>query len=249
MTGTRHLIAGVVLYAIARLRGAPKPQPKHWLAAASVGALLLLSAMARFPGAKQVLPSSVAALLVATVSLWMIIVEWLRPGGHRPTLRIATGLAFGFLGVVILVSPRTPFFSTESAAVNPVAAVTLVLGSLMWAIGSILSRHLELPSSPLLATAMIALTGGTLLWMVGLIGGEGADLHLHRVTLRSALALAYLSGFRIHHRFDRLHVYSAQRSALACLHVCVRQPGRGCVPGLGGGGRTDHARECSLLPR
>jgi drug/metabolite transporter (DMT)-like permease len=195
MTGTRHLIAGVVLYAIARLRGAPKPQPKHWLAAASVGALLLLCGNGALSWSEQVLPSSVAALLVATVSLWMIIVEWLRPGGHRPTLRIATGLAFGFLGVVILVSPRTPFFQPSQQAVNPVAAVTLVLGSLMWAIGSILSRHLELPSSPLLATAMIALTGGTLLWMVGLIGGEGADLHLHRVTLRSALALAYLAVF------------------------------------------------------
>ncbi len=172
MTGTRHLIAGSVLYTIARLRGAPKPQLKHWGSAACVGALLLLCGNGAVSATERVLPSSVAALLVATVSLWMIIVEWLRPGGHAPTLRVACCLAFGFFGVAILVSPRMPFLHSSHGTVNPVAAVTLVIGSLMWASGSILSRHIELPRSPLLGAAMFALTGGALLWIVGLAAGE-----------------------------------------------------------------------------
>ncbi|HXN64837.1 MAG TPA: EamA family transporter [Candidatus Acidoferrales bacterium] len=195
MTGTRHLIAGPVLYAVARLRGAPKPQPKHWLSATCVGALLLLCGNGAVSATERVLPSGVAALLVATVSLWMIIVEWLRPGGHAPTFHVACCLALGFFGVVILVSPRMPFMHAGQATVNPVAAVTLVIGSLMWASGSILSRHIELPRSPLLGTAMFALTGGTLLWVVGLATGEGSDLDLHRITTRSYLAVAYLAVF------------------------------------------------------
>lgn len=195
MSGTRHFAAGVVLYLIARLRGAEKPSGRQWFSAALVGFLLLLCSNGTLATTERILPSSIAALLVATVSLWMVIIEWLRPGGVRPTARIALGLAFGFLGVVFLVSPRVPFLQASPERISPIAAVALIAASLVWAIGSVASRHIDLPRSALLSTAMYALTGGAMLWVVGLALGEGWQVHIHEISARSWFAMGYLAVF------------------------------------------------------
>ncbi len=195
MQGTRHLVAGTALYAIARARGAEAPTKRHWLGAAMVGGLLLLGGNGILAFAERVLPSGVSALLVATVSLWIAIIEWLRPGGVRPTLRVAAGLALGFFGVALLVSPRTLFGHASGDSIRIAPALALIVGSMLWASGSMLSRHVSLPRSALLAAAMYALTGGTLLWIVGLGLGEGAALDIHAITLRSWLSILYLAVF------------------------------------------------------
>lgn len=195
MQGSRHLIAGVALYAIARFRGAKAPQPRHWLGATLVGGLMLLGGNGILAYSERVLPSSVAALIVGSVSLWMAIIEWLRPGGMRPTTRVTVGLVFGFLGVALLVSPSNPFGHAGAEPVRIIPALALVLGSLFWAVGSILSRHVSLPKSALLSAAMYALCGGTLLWIVGIGIGEGAALDIHAITTRSWLSIAYLAIF------------------------------------------------------
>lgn len=195
MQGSRHLIAGVALYAIARFRGADAPQPRHWLGATLVGGLMLLGGNGILAYSERVLPSSVAALIVGSVSLWMAIIEWLRPGGMRPTARVTVGLVFGFLGVALLVSPSNPFGRAGAEPVRIIPALALVLGSLFWAVGSILSRHVSLPKSALLSAAMYALCGGTLLWIVGIGIGEGAALDIHAITTRSWLSIGYLAIF------------------------------------------------------
>jgi drug/metabolite transporter (DMT)-like permease len=160
-----------------------------------VGGLLLLGGNGILAYCERVLPSGVAALLVATVSLWMAIIEWLRPGGIRPTVRVAAGLALGFLGVALLVSPRNPFGHAAGDVIRIGPAIALIFGSMLWASGSMLSRHVSLPRSALLAAAMYALTGGTLLWIVGLGLGEGSALDIHTITLRSWLSILYLAIF------------------------------------------------------
>lgn len=195
MSGTRHFIAGVFLYILARFRGGKKPTLRQWRSAAFVGALLLLCSNGTLAITERILPSSIAALLVATVSLWMVIIEWLRPGGVRPTGRIAACLAFGFLGVVFLVSPRVPFLHSSQEHVNTGAALALIVASLVWAIGSVSSRHVDLPGSALLSAAMYALTGGAMLWFAGLLSHEGSQLHLLEVSARSWFAMAYLAIF------------------------------------------------------
>ena len=151
MAGTRHLMAGAVLYPLARLRSGERPSRANWSAATLMGALLLFGGNGGVSWAEQFVPSGVAALLVASVSLWMVLIDWLRPGGARPTGRVIVGLVLGFSGLAFLVGPSR---LAGSGRVNPVGATVLVLASLSWATGSVFSRRLQLPRAPLLGTAM-----------------------------------------------------------------------------------------------
>ncbi len=191
MAGTRHLIAGLILYPLARLQSKEHPTSANWLAAALMGALLLLGGNGGVSWSEQIVPSGVAALLVASVSLWMVIIEWLRPGGTRPTRRIIMGLVLGFCGLVLLAGPS----KLGSGRVNPIGATVLVLASLSWATGSVSAKHLKLPRSPLLVTGMQSLVGGVLLILVSILFGRGASVRLTTVSTGSLLALGYLIIF------------------------------------------------------
>jgi len=190
MAGMRHLIAGVILLPIALWRTKERPTRQNWIAALCVGGLLLLCGNGAVSWSEQFVPSGITALLVATVSLWMVIVEWVRPGGTRPGGRVVAGLVFGFGGVVLLVAPWQ-----RTGRVNLAGATILLLGSLCWASGSVFARHLRLPRSMLLATAMECVCGGSLLFFAGTITGEGARFHLSEVPLRGWLAVLYLAFF------------------------------------------------------
>jgi len=192
MAGTRHLIAGAVLYPLARLRSREQPSRANWSAAALMGALLLFGGNGSVSWAEQHVPSGVTALLVASVSLWMVLIDWLRPGGVRPTGRVVAGLVLGFSGVAFLVGPSK---LAGSGRVDVAGAAVLLLAALSWATGSVFSRRLPLPRAPLLGTAMECLAGGSLLIVVGLLTGQGAQLNWNAVSLRSVLALGYLVVF------------------------------------------------------
>ncbi len=192
MAGTRHLVAGAVLYPLARMRSDERPTRANWYAAALMGALLLLGGNGGVSWAEQYVLSGVAALLVATVSLWMVLLDWLRPGGARPTWRVVIGLVLGFVGMAFLVSPSR---LVGGGRVDTLGAIVLVLASLSWATGSVFSRRLLLPRAPLRGTAMQCLAGGALLILCGLLFGQGAALHWEAVSLRSVLALGYLIVF------------------------------------------------------
>ena len=192
MAGTRHLIAGAVLYPLARLRSGEQPSRANWSAAALMGALLLFGGNGGVSWAEQHVPSGVTALLVASVSLWMVLIDWLRPGGVRPTGRVVAGLVLGFSGVAFLVGPSKV---AGSGRVDLAGAAVLLLAALSWATGSVFSRRLPLPRAPLLGTAMQCLAGGALLIVVGLLTGQGAQLDWNTVSLRSVLALSYLVVF------------------------------------------------------
>ena len=191
MAGVRFLIAGAVLYAWVRLRGAQRPPRQAWKHALVIGGLLLLGGNGAVVWAEQSVPSGVAALLVASVPFWMVLLDWLRPGGVRPTLGVLAGLLFGFGGIALLVGPG----ELGGGGVPPLGAAVLVVGSFAWSVGSIYSRGVPHPEPPLLGTAMEMLCGGALLVAFGLLTGEGARLALDAVTLRSLLALLYLIVF------------------------------------------------------
>src|SRR5690606_26566594 len=92
MAGVRFLIAGGLLYAWARSRGAARPLPVNWTSAVAVGALLILVGTGGSIWAQQHVPSGITAMLVTTVPLWIILLDWLRPGGTRPETRVVLGL-------------------------------------------------------------------------------------------------------------------------------------------------------------
>lgn len=192
MAGVRFAIAGALLYAWTRRRGGPAPDRGHWTAAIIVGALLLLGGNGAVVWSEQHVPSGIAALLVASVPCWMVLIDWARPGGTRPTRQVVVGLVFGLAGIALLVGPATLIGGER---VHTMGALVLMFGSFCWAAGSIYSRHTRLPSRPLEATGMQMLAGGGLLLLTGVVAGELPRVDLAAVSTRSLLSLVYLIVF------------------------------------------------------
>jgi drug/metabolite transporter (DMT)-like permease len=195
LAGTRYVIAGALLYPIARrasaatpatANGAARPGAKAWLACAVVGLLLLFAGNGGVSVAETRLPSGVAALLVATVPLWMIVFAW--PVEHqRVTVRAAAGLAIGLVGVAVLVG--------AGLSGGGMSGVFIVLGaSAAWGLGSVLSHRLPVPGDAMLAAAIEMLAGGVVLLAVAAATGEFSRVHWSAVPATSWIALAYLIG-------------------------------------------------------
>lgn len=192
MAGVRFVVAGAILYAWSWLRGTPRPERVHWRSATVVGGLLLLGGNGSVVWAEQRVASGLAALLVATVPVWMVLLDWLRPGGVRPGPRVVAGIVVGLLGLAVLVGPDQLM---GAGRVDGLGALVLVLGSVCWATGSLYARSAKVPASPIQAIAIEMLAGGALLLLAGVIVGEPARLDLGAVSVRSLVALGYLIVF------------------------------------------------------
>ncbi|HYE97145.1 MAG TPA: EamA family transporter [Rubricoccaceae bacterium] len=192
MAGVRFLTAGAVLYALGRARGAARPTGPQWRASALIGALLLLGGNGGVVWAEQRIPSGVAALLVAGMPLWMVLLDWARPGGVRPTRGMVLGLALGIAGITVLVGPAD---LVGGGRIDPLGAGAVLLGSFFWATGSLYARSAPTPKETLLAVGMQMLAGGALLVMAGLLAGEAPRFDASAVSARSLLGLAYLITF------------------------------------------------------
>ncbi|MBW3630002.1 MAG: drug/metabolite exporter YedA [Gemmatimonadetes bacterium] len=188
MAGTRFFMAGVMMYGWLRARGAPRPSRANWKGAAIVGALLLVGGNGGVSWAEQRITSGLAALLVATAPLWMVLLNW-GFSGKRPTGRVWLGLVVGFLGLAVLVGPSELL---GGGAADALGAAAVIVGSLAWAAGSVISGRVELPRSPQLATAIEMLCGGALLILTGTLLGEWGRLDLEAVEWESWVAYVYL---------------------------------------------------------
>lgn len=192
LAGFRHFTVGLLLYPILRWKTGIKPTSLHWKTAAVTGFLMLFVGNGGVSWAEQTVPSGITALLVATVSLWLVIVDWLRPGGQRPVPKVILGLVLGFAGMVLLVGPE---HLGGSARIDPRGAAVLVVASLAWACGSLYSKHGAMPHSALLGAAMQSFAGGVVLFVMGYLTGEFHHLRLAAISMRSWIALAYLIVF------------------------------------------------------
>ncbi|TWT44654.1 putative inner membrane transporter YedA [Phycisphaerae bacterium RAS1] len=198
MAGTRFVLAGGLMALWACWRGAPPPTARQWRSAVIIGALLLVGgnggvvwACTPPAGASAPrVPSGLTALLVASTPVWMALFDWLRPGGVRPNLLMVAGLTGGLVGVGLLAGP-----GKFGGVVDPTAALVLMGASISWAAGSLYSRAASSPSSPILATGIQMVCGGGLLLIVGVVAGDVEKVALERLTLRSAIAFAYLMAF------------------------------------------------------
>lgn len=219
MAGTRFMLAGVLLYlwtawresqrssappgglgtAAASAPAVAVDMRQQWLWATLVGGLLLFCGNGAVVWAEARVPSGIVSLLVAGTPIWMVLLDWLAPGGRRPGLIVAVGLALGVAGLVILVGPDAVAgdgaASTASDQIDLIGALVVLFGSLTWALGSILSRHAPRGLSALRTTAMQMLAGGTMQIIAGLALGEHTRFDLGDISLRSALAWAYLVVF------------------------------------------------------
>ena len=189
----RFMIAGLLLFAWRRAAGDPAPTAKQWRSAAIAGLLLLLGGNGLVAWSEQSIPSGVAALMVGTTPLFMILVEALRPGGSRPgSLQIA-GLVLGFSGVALLVGPSA--FGDSSGQLNPVGLAVALVAAFLWSLGSIYTRRADLPQSTLLFTGMQMLLGSLGLFLVSGLNGEFARFDIMAVSGRSLAGMAYLVIF------------------------------------------------------
>lgn len=193
MCGVRLLSAGALLLAWARATGAPWPRGAEWRNAAAVG--LLLSAIGNGSVTLGVMrvPSGLVALLVSTIPLWMALFASLGRHGTRPGAQAIAGLALGFVGITLLIGPG--LLDVRRAEFSPLWALIPVAGSLSWAWGSLWSRRVAMPRSPLLSTGVGLLAGGVVLMLASALAGEFARFSPAQVTPGSLAALAYLSVF------------------------------------------------------
>jgi drug/metabolite transporter (DMT)-like permease len=189
--GFRFVMAGALMYAFLRLRGAARPALREWRSAFIIGPLLLTGGNGGIVWSEQFVPSGVVALLVACVPLWMLILAWQR-GGGRPSAREWFGVALGLGGVSLLVSFGP---GRDAGSVSPLGALVMLCSTLSWSIGSLISRDAPLPASPLLGSAMEMLVGGAGMLLIAGVRGEFALLAGSSVSLRSALSILYLAGF------------------------------------------------------
>jgi drug/metabolite transporter (DMT)-like permease len=189
MAAVRFGLSGAVLYAFMRWRGVPAPKMTHWRSALIIGILLLGFGNGSVSWAETMVPTGLAALLVAAVPFWMVLMDWFRPGGTKPRMGVFAGVALGLVGMFLLIGPSALGLDRP---LNPLGVSILISATLCWSLGSIYSRHAKLPESPLLLTGMEMLLGGVFLFGLSVILGEWNGFQFTNVSPLSLVALLYL---------------------------------------------------------
>jgi len=219
LTASRFLLAGAVLYLVATRaaggRGGGAPGRTQWLAAGVTGVPLFLIGNGGVVWAQQTVASGIAALLIATVPLWIALLDRILFGG-RLSRQAVVGLVLGFGGIALLVNPGGP------GEVEPLGGAILVLAALGWAFGSLLSRGAALPESALQTAAMQMLAGGAACAVAALVTGELGALRPADVSGRSIVAMLYLIVFGSFVAFSAyVWLLRAARTSLVATYAYV----------------------------
>jgi drug/metabolite transporter (DMT)-like permease len=189
MMGVRSIVAGMILVLWGRMQSKERLTRAHLRSAALLGTLFFVGRHGALAWATRRIPSGVASILVATIPVWLALLE-LALGRTRPGRRLVFGLALGIAGVALLAEP-VDLLPGES--VDRLASSVVVLGAMSWAVGSVLSGRLEVPKSSLLSSGTNLLAGGVLLVLLSWLSGEVAPGG--EPSLRSLAAVAYLVVF------------------------------------------------------
>jgi len=197
MVGARYLMTALILFGWAYSMNHPRPTLRDWKRSAVVGILLIFFASGSIAWTEQFIPSGLVALIVASLPIWLAIVDWLSSGESRPDRYTISGFILGSVGVGII-----SFMGKQGVIENARIDGSLILGilllsaaSIAWAIGSLYSRKTESKTSLQYLIAMQALTGGTLVMLLGVIRGEWIGFSISQVSMSSSLALGYLVVF------------------------------------------------------
>jgi drug/metabolite transporter (DMT)-like permease len=191
MAGTRFLLAGLVMHVIAQCQGAPRASLAEWRTSLIVGACLLLGGNGGVTLAEQYVSSGLAAVMVATVPIYIALLAWGMGTAPKPSPMAWLGLTGGFIGVGILVAPALRFRPNETSHPG-IGMLILLCSSFLWSAGSIYSTKAKTASSPFLAASQQMLCGGALLTLAGVVTGELHRFDPGRVTLLSVGSFAYL---------------------------------------------------------
>ena len=185
--GVRFAVAGAVMLAVLSLHRRMRPTRAQLLSALAVG-VLLPGANAVVTVAEQEVPSNLAALLIASIPLWVLLMR--RVAGEPVSREGIAAVLVGFAGVALLLRP-----GEQSEGASLLALAACVLAAVMWASGSFASPRLRLPGDPLVASGWQMLLGGLVIVVVGLAVGEASEVDPAAFSLRSVAALLYLIVF------------------------------------------------------
>ena len=191
LAGARSFSAGALMLLVSSLRGARAPSALEWRRAALAGVLMLSLGNGLVTWAETYVPSNLAALSIAAVPSYVALLDWLRPGGTRPTRAVLLGVLSGLLGMLLLLRPDPGALRSGSW----LPQLALVLAGAAWAMGSLYARYQKLYPNTAVAGAQQMLAGGGALLLVSLLRGEWHSFTPSAVTARSWLAFVYLTVF------------------------------------------------------
>ncbi len=190
LAGMRFLLAGGALYLWMRARGTSSPTRREWLSATLLAVLIFVLDYGLLFWAEQRVPSGVAAVMLATIPLFMTLSEILFLGTQKLTFRLGLGLLVGVGGVAVLVSPS---LNLDEVPIDRAGAVALIVAAMSWSVASALTRKLPLPASKAMSSGTQMLCGGVLLTLTAGALGEFGGFHPQAVSRGSWMALAYLT--------------------------------------------------------
>jgi len=187
--GMRFSAAGIMLYAWMRAKGAASPTRREWASLSLLAVLIFVLDYGLLFWAEKRVPSGVAAVMMATIPVFMALAEILFLRTQRLTLRLASALLIGIAGVAVLVSRSVGF---GEAAIDTSGAIALVVAAISWSLASVLTRKLHLPESKVMSSGAQMLAGGILLTLTAAILGEFRGFQVNAVSTGAWLALVYL---------------------------------------------------------
>jgi drug/metabolite transporter (DMT)-like permease len=186
----RFLCAGAILYGYSRWRGMPQPTRRQWISTAILGLVMFAGDYGCLFWAEKEVPSGLAAVIAATIPVWVLLAEWWFSGGQRPNAKALAGIALGISGVIVLMIPTGFHHSSFSTS-----ALVLLLGCFFWAGGTIASRHLDLPRQLSMSSGLQMLWGGSFLFLIS--AGTGELGTLPRLSRQWNWQLAFSMGYLI----------------------------------------------------
>jgi drug/metabolite transporter (DMT)-like permease len=186
----RFFVSGLILVIWQVAAGNSLPTRKQWISTAIIGTLLLLGGNGLVSWAEQFIPSGIAALIIGSVPLFLVIAEAIRPHGVKPNWFTILGLLIGFVGIFILVGPAE--ISGSNERLDSFGVIAVLSACVLWAAGSVYSKSADLPRSSLMTTGAQMLMGSLSLLIVSLLTGELNGWQVSEVSSRSLYGLAYL---------------------------------------------------------
>lgn len=189
LAALRFTVAGLVLFAWMRVKGVPTPRPREWGGAIILGALIFLLDYGCLFWAEKRVPSGIAAVELATIPVFITLLEIIFLGTQRLTVRLGLALLVGIIGVGVLMNNS---FALGEAPLDRAGALALLVASFTWSVATILTRKLPLPSSKAMSSATQMLAGGIQLFVLTLATGELRGFHWRSVSHVAWLSLAYL---------------------------------------------------------
>jgi len=192
--GVRFLVAGVIVFLWLRARGAPMPGRVEWKVALISGSLMITAGNGLINWSGQFIPSSLIALLVAPVPLWLVAIARFGPDQESPGRSEMLGLFSGLLGVVVLLGGSDAKIGLGNATAGLVllASLAVILASIIWSFGSLYIRRTQLPQSALYMSSITMIAGGAMQLLVSVGTGELGRLSPSNISAASWGSLAYL---------------------------------------------------------